>query len=95
MSTDSSREEFRVPLDSFRIARAVLLPQGFPGDWNYWVGPASGRGTSNDRMRLADVERLQLSLRDEEGMTLSLGQYGVEIESILLVFDQYGGRSYE
>ena len=93
--TDSSRGEFRVPLDSFRIARAVLLPQGFPGDWNYWVGPASGRGTSNDRMRLADVERLQLSLRDEAGMTLSPGQYGVEIESILLVFDQYGGRAYE
>jgi len=33
------------------------------------------------------VERLQLSLRDEEGMTLSPGGYGVEIESILLAFD--------
>ena len=87
VSTDSSWGEHTIALDSLRPARAVLLPQGFPGDWNYWVGPASGRGTPNDRIRVADVERLQLSLRDEEGMTLSPGGYGVEIESILLAFD--------
>ena len=29
---------------AFAAGRGVLLPQGFPGEWNYWVGPADGRG---------------------------------------------------
>jgi hypothetical protein len=41
----------------------------------------------NDRPRIAEIERVQLSLRDEEGMTMTAGRYGVEIESILLVFE--------
>ena len=87
VTADSTWRDYTISLDSLRPARAVLLPQGFPGDWNYWVGPASGRGTPNDRIRVAEVERLQLSLRDEEGLTLKPGSYGAEIESILLVFE--------
>jgi hypothetical protein len=63
-----------------------MLPEGFPGEWNYWVGPAAGRGGSGDRPRLDRVERLQLSLRPEEGVTITSGSYGVEVESIALVF---------
>jgi hypothetical protein len=89
VTTDSAWSERVIPLDSLHVGRAVLLPQGFPGDWNYWVGPATGRGrgreTPNDRIRISSIERLQLSLRDE-GRTLAPGQYGVEIESILLTF---------
>jgi hypothetical protein len=85
--TDSSWTDKTLPLDSLRVARAVLLPQGFPGDWSYWVGPANGRGTPNDRPRLAEIERMQLSLRDEEGVTMTAGRYGVEIESVLLIFE--------
>jgi hypothetical protein len=87
VTTDSAWSERVIPLDSLHVGRAVLLPQGFPGDWNYWVGPATGRGreTPNDRIRISSIERLQLSLRDE-GSTLAPGQYGVEIESILLTF---------
>jgi len=87
ISTDSSWAEHTIPLDSLRVARAALLPQGFPGDWNYWVGPATGRGGPNDRVRISNVERLQLSLRADEGATMIPGTYGVEIESILLTFD--------
>lgn len=87
VSIDTSWAEHTIWLDSLRPARAVLLPQGFPGDWNYWVGPASGRGAPDDRVRLGEVERLQLSLRDETDLTLTAGDYGVEIESILLAFD--------
>ncbi|HXI34772.1 MAG TPA: hypothetical protein VNH63_11860, partial [Gemmatimonadales bacterium] len=75
VAVDSAWSEQTVPLAAFTIARGVLLPEGFPGEWNYWVGPAVGRGGSADRPRLDHVERLQLSLR---------AKGGVEIEWILL-----------
>jgi len=75
VAVDSGWSEPVVPLAAFTIARGVLLPEGFPGEWNYWVGPAAGRGGSADRPRLAHVERLQLSLR---------AKGGVEVESISL-----------
>jgi len=79
INVDSTWSERAVPLDSFRPARGVLLPQGFPGSWSYWVGPAAGRGGSADRPRLDRVERLQLSLRRGEGP-------GVEVESVVMGF---------
>jgi len=79
ITMDSTWREQSVPLSAFTIGRGVLLPEGFPGEWNYWVGPASGRGGPGDRPRLEHVERLQLSLRAEEGG-------GVEVESIVLDF---------
>jgi hypothetical protein len=81
---DSTWSEPSLPLASFRIARAVLLPEGFPGEWNYWVGPAAGRGASGDHLRLDHVERLQLSLRREEGIAAPAGGSGVEVEWIRL-----------
>ena len=85
---DSAWSEPAVPLTDFTIGRGVLLPEGFPGEWNYWVGPATGRGGSGDRPRLDRVERLQLSLRREDvgGAAVSPGSYGVEVESIILGF---------
>ena len=87
IAVDSSWQDCTIPLTDLRVARAVLLPQGFPGDWNYWIGPAEGRGGPNDRPRLAELERLQLSLRDEPGVTLRQGGYGVEVESVTLTFE--------
>jgi hypothetical protein len=84
---DSSWSERTIPLTELRIARGVKLPLGFPGTWNYWVEPAAGRGGHGDAIRLRDVERLQFSLRREEGLRVEPGTYGVEIESITLVFD--------
>jgi len=83
---DSSWTEQRLPLTAFTAARGVLLPQGFPSDWSYWVGPAAGRGGSTDRPRLQRLERLQLSLRREDAVTVKAGTYGVEVEWISLVF---------
>ncbi len=79
VAVDSTWQERVVPLTSFTIGRGVLLPEGFPGEWNYWVGPAEGRGGSTDRLRPEHVERLQLSLRRNEGR-------GVEVESVVLGF---------
>ena len=92
VSVDSTWSEQALPLAAFRVGRGVLLPEGFPGEWNYWVGPAAGRGGPADRPRLGRLERLQLSLRREDGVTLTPGAYGVEVESIVLRFGRGGGR---
>jgi len=81
---DSAWSERVVPLADFAAGRGVLLPQGFPGEWSYWVGPAAGRGGAGDRPRLNRIERLQLSLRREEGVTVTPESYGVEVEWVRL-----------
>ena len=81
---DSSWVERSLPLNGFRIGRGVKLPQGFPGQWSYWLGPATGRGGSGDRLRIERLERVQISVRRETGVALRPGSYGVEIESITL-----------
>jgi len=84
VAADSTWSEQTLPLSSFRASRGVLLPEGFPGEWNYWVGPAAGRGGPGDRLRAGHVERLQLSLRREDGVKVTPGSYGVEVESVVL-----------
>jgi len=92
---DTTWSERSLPLTAFTLGRGVLLPEGFPGEWNYWVGPAAGRGVvaggdgNADRPRLDRVERLQLSLRREAGgrVPVTPGSYGVEVESIVLGFE--------
>ena len=83
---DSAWSEQTVPLTTFVVGRGVLLPQGFPGEWSYWVGPATGRGGAGDRPRMDQVERLQISLRRVEGVTVPADGYGVEIEWVRLLF---------
>jgi hypothetical protein len=85
---DTAWREQSLPLTTFSVGRGVLLPEGFPGEWNYWVGPAAGRGGGGDHPRLDRLQRLQLSLRREEGVTVTPGSYGVEVESIALTFRQ-------
>lgn len=75
--------EITMPLTAYQAGRGVLLPQGFPGQWNYWVEPAEGRGGSGDGVRLSHLERVQLSLRGAER-----GEgpdYGFELESVTLL----------
>jgi hypothetical protein len=88
---DSTWIERSLPLAAFTLGRGVLLPQGFPGEWSYWVGPAAGRGGSADRPRLDRVERLQLSLRREGGVAVTPGSYGVEVEWVVLGFGRLPG----
>jgi hypothetical protein len=83
---DTAWSERSVPLGGFVAGRGALLPQGFPGEWNYWVGPAEGRGKAGDRVRLEHLERLQLSLRDPGGPPPAPGSYGVEVEWVSLRF---------
>jgi len=90
VTVDSTWTERTLPVSAFGVGRGVLLPQGFPGQWSYWVGPARGRGGAGDRLRVDRVERLQLSLRHEEGAPVARGGYGVEVEWIVL---ELGARS--
>ncbi len=83
---DSTWREASLPLAAFTIGRGVLLPEGFPGEWNYWVGAPAGRGGHADHPRLERLERLQLSLRGEDGGSVTPRNYGVEVESIALRF---------
>jgi hypothetical protein len=89
---DSTWSDKSLPLAAFTLARGVLLPEGFPGEWNYWVGRAAGRGGPGDRLRLKRVERLQLSLRRGDLVTVTPGSYGVEVESIALSFGPAAGN---
>jgi len=86
VAVDSAWTERSVPLAEFRVGRGVMLPNGYPGNWNYWIEPASGRGGAGDAVRIAHVERLQLSLRREGDAAPAAGTYGVEVESVVLVF---------
>jgi hypothetical protein len=86
LTVDSMWAERSIALADFKPARAVMLPQGFPGEWSYWMAPAAGRGGRGDAIRLQDVERLQISLRKEAGATPRPGEYGIEIESVTLRF---------
>jgi len=86
IDADSRWSVKSVPLDSFRVVKSVKLPEGFPGEWNYWVGPAEGRGGRNDRPLLEKLERLQLSLRRADAASPAPDGYGAEVESITLDF---------
>ncbi len=86
VTADTSWSEQTLPLSAFRPTRGRQLPLGYPGQWNYWVDPAAGRGGPGDRIRLADVERLQLSLRTADAGAARAAAYGAEVESVRLVF---------
>ncbi len=86
VAVDTAWSERIVPLSAFGIGRGVHLPQGFPGEWLYFVEPAEGRGGSGDRPRLEKIERLQFSLRREVGVPVRPGEYGVELEWVTLGF---------
>jgi hypothetical protein len=86
LRVDAAWSERVIPWGDFKLARGVMLPQGFPGQWLYWLGPASGRGSAGDSLRLGDVERVQLSLRAGDAGRARPGDYGVEIERMVVVF---------
>ena len=87
IESDATWQDRTIPLSAFAAVRAVKLPQGFPGSWNYWLEPPAGRGGAGDSPRLADVERLQLSLRRSDAVGAAPGSYGIEVEAVTLVFD--------
>ena len=55
--------ELFIPFEELEADKGVLLPQGFPERWNYWLSPAKGRGGEGDRIQPGRIENVQLSIR--------------------------------
>jgi hypothetical protein len=87
ITLDSAWTARTIPLGDLKPARSVMLPQGFPGQWSYWLGPPAARGGSRDRIQPYYLERLQISLRRPAG-EVRAGSYGVEIENIKILFER-------
>lgn len=51
-----------VPISDLVLTRWAMLPQAFPGTWSYWRESAPSA-----RLDLTKIERLQMSLRSEDG----------------------------
>ena len=70
-------------------ARWVLLPQGYPGEWNYRVQRARQNGT----MRPLNIERVQFSLReaDYQGDARLQAADDLRVESITHVLGETRG----
>lgn len=62
----SEWSEIKIPLDQLSLAKAVLLPMGYPGEWKYWIDPAMGRGGNGDKVKMENVEWIQLSVRQSD-----------------------------
>ncbi|HSC55259.1 MAG TPA: hypothetical protein VLC98_16625 [Phnomibacter sp.] len=58
--------EIKIPLEQLVLAKSVLLPMGYPGEWKYWIDPAIGRGIQGDKVKIENVEWIQLSVRQSE-----------------------------
>ena len=59
---DTAWKERAIPLAAFKAARSAMLPEGFPGEWNYWVSAPPAR-RAGDGLRGSELERVQFSLR--------------------------------
>ena len=59
--------------------KSVMLPQGFPGNWNYWSNPVISNESENDEIDISKVEHLQISIRNSSG---SDSEHGIEISSV-------------
>jgi len=70
-----------VLLSDFKIGKGIMLPQGFPGNWNYWLLPSNQRGSKNDSLNVGKVEKLQLSIRPDKNQN---GE--VQIGSISIIY---------
>ncbi|HEX6846370.1 MAG TPA: hypothetical protein VF144_05305 [Chitinophagaceae bacterium] len=77
-----------IPLNELELSKGVILPLGYPGRWDYWFTPATGRGGSNDRIRMDKVESIQLSIRQSEMKKeeAKANSY-IDITSAILVFE--------
>lgn len=79
---DTAWSERRIPLARFAPARSAMLPEGYPGEWNYWVRARERGRTPGETIQTGELERLQMSLRPG-----GAGIPRIEIEWVRLVFD--------
>jgi len=80
-------ETIEIPLNELELAKGVMLPLGYPGEWKYWFEPASGRGFAGDHIKMEDVEWIQLSVRPSENEVANVNSDSwIDISSALIEF---------
>jgi len=70
-----------VLLSDLKIGKGIMLPQGFPGNWNYWLFASEQRGSKNDSIKIGKIEMLQVSVRPDKNKNGEL-----EIGNISIVY---------
>ena len=55
--------EIPIPLNQLEISKSLLLPMGYPGEWKYWIEPSRLRGRKGDKVKIENIEWIQLSVR--------------------------------
>lgn len=78
-------QELVIPFSQLKVGKGVMLPQGYPCEWNYWIDAAQGRGGATDALQPAKIEQLQLSYRPSESVKPTENAW-IEVSSILLVY---------
>jgi len=73
-------EYVELNMESMKPGKGVMLPQGFPGNWNYWLLPPAGRGGNGDKINFNNIEHLQISIRLPSSQRKD--NYGVEISFV-------------
>lgn len=66
-------------ISDFKIGKGIMLPQGFPGNWNYWLLPPDQRGGEDDSLNIGKVEQLQVSMRPDKNQNgeIQLGSISI------------------
>ncbi|MBD1433104.1 cellulase family glycosylhydrolase [Sphingobacterium sp. DN00404] len=81
-------QDIRIPVDQFSLNRGVMLPVGYPGRWNYWLTPASDRGHATDKVRLDNLQSIQVSMRPAtSGVSEQEKSSSVDISQIYFTFN--------
>jgi hypothetical protein len=79
--------DIKIPLDQLVLSKGVLLPMGYPGEWKYWIDPATGRGSNGDKVKMENVEWIQLSVRQSDMKKEDVkGASWIDISSAVLQF---------
>ena len=80
-------DQIKIPLDQLVLSKGVLLPMGYPGEWKYWIDPATGRGGNGDKVKIENVEWIQLSVRQSDMKKEDVkGASWIDISSAVLQF---------
>lgn len=54
-------------LSSMKPSRGVNLPEGFPGNWDYWIPMQASLGGAPAKLVVSALQSMELSLRSEAG----------------------------
>ncbi len=72
LSLSSTWTTHEIPLQDFHLSPGLKLPLGYPGNWNYALPPAVGRGGAGDRLQTEEIEHIQFVVTPVADFTTEL-----------------------